>query len=52
MATPQYTVFNSATAVGEGDPVQEGAITIAGASAQGAAITGTGRYRNVGRMMR
>ena len=34
MATPQYTVFNSATAVGKGDPVQEGAITIAGNAQQ------------------
>lgn len=45
MATLQYTVFSSANEVAHGDPVQEGAITIGGASTQGSALSSDGDSR-------
>lgn len=50
MATLQYTVFDAAGVTGAGPVLQEDTITIAGTSAQGAAITGTGNRTRIVRV--
>lgn len=45
MATLYFTVFEGAREVATGDPIQEGAVDIAGTSTQSDPITGTGRVR-------
>lgn len=45
MATLQYTVFETAGSTAQGDPIQEGVITIAGASDQSDVIVGSGNKR-------
>ncbi len=45
MATLFFCVFSGAVEVAAGDPIQEGIVTIGGASAQSVAIVGTGRKR-------
>ncbi len=46
MATLFFTVFSGAAEVASGDPIQENVISIGGASAQSAVITGSGRKRH------
>lgn len=45
MASVQFTVFEVAAEVAQGQPLQEGVITIGAASVQGAVITADGRRR-------